>query len=160
MSLIAPWPSAGISSSQQTVGSAEVRRPLSRGRRSLIGATAVGALVCLSACGQDSGMDLARQACVHVKLSVRYFELSTKPGTSGAVVRHLRTQADAELRAALPLAAAATSDDGSLNALMTTISESSTVDEAHLIPALKGQCAEVTTNVNVNPAAPGNIPGS
>ena len=120
----------------------------------------MGALACLSACGQDSGMDLARQACVHVKLSVRYFEQSGKPGTSTAVVRHLRTQADAELRAALPLAAAATSDDGSLNALMTTISESSTVDEAHLIPALKGQCAKVTTNVNVNPAAPGNIPGT
>jgi hypothetical protein len=104
-------------------------------------------------------MDLARQACVHVSLSVRYFELSTKPGTAATIVRNLRTKADAELRAALPLAAAATSDDGSLNALMTTISESSTVDEAHLVPALKGQCAAVTTNVNVNPT-PGSLPGS
>jgi hypothetical protein len=72
----------------------------------------------------------------------------------------LRTEADAELRAALPLAADATSADGSLNSLMTTISESATVDEAHLIPALKGQCALVDTNVNVNPAAPSNLPGS
>lgn len=160
MSLIAPSPSADFSSSQQTVGSAEVRRPLPKGRRSLIGAGAVGALLCLSGCGQASGTDLARQACVHVTLSVRDFELSTKPGTPAAAVSRLRTKADAELRAALPLAAAATSDDGSLNALMTTISESSTVDEAHLIPALKGQCAAVTTNVNVNPAAPSNLPGS
>jgi hypothetical protein len=136
-----------------------VRRPLSKGRRSLIGATAVGALLCLSACGQDGGMNLARQACVHVKLSVHYFELSTKPGTLAGEVSRLRTKADAELRAALPLAAAATSDDGSLNALMTTISESATVDEAHLIPALKGQCAAVDTNVNVNPEPAGNLPG-
>ena len=38
-----------------------------------------------------------------------------------------------------------------MNSLMTTISEGATVDEAHLIPALKGQCAVVDTNVNVNP---------
>jgi len=120
----------------------------------------VGALLCLSACGQDSGVDLARQACVHVKLSVHYYELANKPGTLSADVSRYRTKADAELRAALPLAAAATSDDGSLNALMTTIAEGATVDEAHLIPSLKGQCAAVDTNVNVNPAAPGNLPGT
>jgi hypothetical protein len=105
-------------------------------------------------------VNLARQACVHVGLSVRYFELSIKPGVPASEVARLRTKADAELRAALPLAAAATSADGSMNSLMTTISESATVDEAHLIPALKGQCAEVNTNVNVNPQTPGNLPGS
>jgi hypothetical protein len=139
-----------------------VRRPLPTGRRSLIGlgATAVGAVLCLSACGQQSGETLARQACTHVELSVRYFERSTKPDITPSEVARLRTKADAELRVALPLAAAATSADGSLNALMTTISESATVDEAHLVPALKGQCASVNTNVNVNPQAPGNLPGS
>ena len=120
----------------------------------------MGAILCLSSCGQQSGEALARQACIHVKLSVRYFELSTQPGTSAADVTRLQLKADTELRAALPLAAAATSDDGNLNSLMTTISESATVDEAHLIPALKGQCASVDTNVNVNPDAPGNVPGS
>ena len=120
----------------------------------------MGALLCLSACGQQSGLDLAHQACVHVGRSVRYFELSTKPGVSTSDVTRLRTEADAELRAALPLAAAATSADGSLNSLMTTISEGATVDEAHLIPALKGQCAQVNTNVNVNPQTPGDLPGS
>ena len=123
-----------------------------------LGATAVGAMLLLSACGQDSG-DLARQACVHVKLSVHYYELSTEPNVSVVDAARLRTKANAELRAALPLAAQATSSDGSMNSLMTTISESATIDEGHLIPALKGQCAQVDTNVNVNPAPPGNLPG-
>jgi hypothetical protein len=139
-----------------------VRRPHPRGRRSLIGlgATAVGAVLCLSACGQQSGEALARQACTHVDLSVRDYELSTKANISASEAATLRTKADAELRAALPLAAAATSDNGNLNGLMTTISEGATVDEAHLVPALKGQCKTVTTNVNVNPQSPGNLPGT
>jgi hypothetical protein len=123
-----------------------------------LGATTVGAMLLLSACGQASG-DLARQACVHVKLSVHDYELSTKPDVSVVGAARLRTKANAELRAALPLAAQATSADGSMNSLMTTISESATIDEGHLIPALKGQCAQVDTNVNVNPAPPGNLPG-
>ncbi len=123
-------------------------------------------MLLLSACG-DSGQGLAVQACVHVKLSVHYFELSTQSNVSPSDAARLRTKADAELRTALPLAAQATSADGSMNALMTTISESATVDEAHLIPALKGQCALVDTNVNVNPTPQnvnptpgGKLPGS
>lgn len=124
-----------------------------------LGATAVGAVLCLSACGQQGGQALARQACTHVDLSVRDYELSTRANISPAAAARLRTKADAELRAALPLAADATSADGSLNALMTTIAEGATVDEAHLVPALKGQCKLVTTNVNVNPEPAGNLPG-
>jgi hypothetical protein len=157
-----PWPSAASSSSPPTVGSADVRRPRLVGRRSLIGlgATAVGAVLCLSACGQQSGESLARQACTHVDLSVRDYEQSTNVGVSASQAATLRTKASAELRAALPLAAAATSDDGNLNTLMTTISEGATVDEAHLVPALKGQCKTINTNVNVNPQSPGNLPGA
>ena len=140
-----------------------MRRPLPRGRRTLIGlgATAVGAVLCLSACGQQSGQALARQACTHVDRSVRD-STSSPPSAnvSSSEAARLRTQADAELRAALPLAADATSDDGNLNALMTTISEGATIDEAHLIPALKGQCKAIATNVNTNPQAPGNLPGT
>ena len=138
-----------------------MRRPLPPGRRKLIGlgAAAVGAVLCLSACGQQSGQALAQQACTHVDVSVRDYELSTKANISPSEAARLRTEADAELRAALPLAADATAADGTLNALMTTISEGATVDEAHLVPALKGQCKTITTNVNVNPAAPGNLPG-
>ena len=116
-------------------------------------------MLLLSACG-DGGQDLARQACVHVNRSVRYFEASTKPNVSPKASNRLRIRASAELRAALPLAAQATSADGSMNSLMTTISEIATVDEAHLLPALKGQCAVVDTNVNVNPTPGGTLPGS
>jgi hypothetical protein len=137
-----------------------MRRPLSRGRRSLIGlvATAVGAVLCLSACGQ-SGQALAQQACTHVDRSVRDYEASTKANVAASEAARLRTQASAELRAALPLAADATSADGSMNALMTTISEGATVDEGHLVPALKSQCKKIATNVNVNPQPGGNLPG-
>jgi hypothetical protein len=137
-----------------------MRRPLRRGRRSLIGlgATAVGAALCLSSCGQ-SGQALAQQACTHVYRSVRDYELSTKANVPASEAARLRTQADAELRAALPLAADATSADGKMNALMTTIAEGATVDEAHLVPALKGQCKLVNTNVNTNPDPGGNLPG-
>jgi hypothetical protein len=134
-------------------------RPLSRGRRTLIGlgASAVGAALCLSSCGQ-SGQALAQQACTHVDRSVRDYKLSTKTNVSASEADRLRTQADAELRAALPLAADATSSNGNLNALMTTIAEGATVDEGHLIGALEGQCKSVTTNVNVNPEPGGNLP--
>jgi hypothetical protein len=139
-----------------------VRRSPLPGRRSLIGlgAAAVGAVLCLSACGQNDGQALARQACTHVTLSVHYYELSTKANVTASQAARLRMKADTELHAALPLAAAATSADGSLNTLMTTISEINTVDEGHLVPALKGQCASVDTNVNVNPQGPSNLPGS
>jgi hypothetical protein len=137
-----------------------MRRPLSRGRRTLmgLGATAVGAALCLSSCGQ-SGQALAQQACTHVDRSVRDYELSTQTNISVAEAARLRTRANAELRAALPLAADATSADGSLNALMTTIAEGATVDEAHLVAALKVQCKAISTNVNVNPEPGGNLPG-
>ena len=101
---------------------------------------------------------MARQACVHVQRSVRDYEQSTLAATSSVDVAQLRVEADAELRAALPLAAAANSADGSWNSLMTTISEGATVDEAHLIPALKGQCDLANANVNVNPQNPSSTP--
>ena len=90
---------------------------------------------------------------------MRDYELSTKANVPSSEAARLRTQADAELRAALPLAADATSSNGNLNALMTTIAEGATIDEAHLIPALKVQCKSVSTNVNVNPDPGGNLPG-
>jgi hypothetical protein len=112
----------------------------------------VAAALTLSACGEQSGADLARQACTHVNLSVRDYERSLQPGLGSTLAAGLQRQAEGELRAALPLAASANSDDGSWNSLMTTISESATVDEGHLLPALKAQCVVADTNVNVNPA--------
>ena len=75
-------------------------------------------------------------------------------GTSPAQAARLQRQATAELRTALPLAAAANSDDGSWNSLMTTISEVATVDESHLVPSLRAQCVVADTNQNVNPQGP------
>jgi hypothetical protein len=116
-----------------------------------LGAVALVAILSLSACGQQSGLDLARQACVHVNHSLADYALSSQAGTSAARSAQLHREAASELRTALPLAAAANSDDGSWNALMTDISETATVDEGHLAPSLKAQCLQATTNVNVNP---------
>jgi hypothetical protein len=130
-------------------------------RRSLIAAaTLAGSMLVLSACGGSGGQALAQKACGYVNLSLHDLSLSSQPGQTTGETQRYRTRADLELRKALPLAADANSADGSWNSLMTTISESATVDEAHLIPALKAQCAVADTNVNVNPQGPNVNPQS
>jgi hypothetical protein len=125
-------------------------------RRRVGGAAAVAlAALVLSACGGGGAQDLAQQACVHVNRSVSDYQRSLRTGTPPAVASRLRAQADRELRAALPIAAQATSADGSWNGLMTAISESSSVDEGHLIPSLRAQCVSADANQNVNPQGPG-----
>jgi hypothetical protein len=121
-----------------------------------------GVALGLSACSGADGQSLARQACVHVDRSISDWVLATKASTPAATASHLEDEADQELRAALPLAAAANSDDGSWNALMTAISESATIDEGHLIPSLHAQCVVADTNPNVNPQSPspGNLGNS
>ncbi len=86
--------------------------------------------------------------------SVADYLRSTRAGTAPAIVAQLQREADQELRTALPLAAAANSDDGSWNSLMTTISEIAVVDEGHLVPSLRAQCVVADTNPNVNPQSP------
>jgi outer membrane lipopolysaccharide assembly protein LptE/RlpB len=121
-------------------------------RRSLIAAALLtGTMLTLSACGGSGGQALAQKACVHVRLSLGDLSASERPGQSVAQVRGFKSKANVELRAALPLAADANSADGTWNSLMTTISEGATVDESHLAPALKAQCAVANTNINVNP---------
>jgi hypothetical protein len=122
-----------------------------------VASVAVLAGIGLSACGgSGAGQALAQQACVHVNRSVTDWVRAADAGTPAASAAQLRDQADQQLRAALPLAAAANSDDGTWNALMTTISEGATVDEGHLVPALRAQCAVADTNPNVNPQGPGS----
>ena len=121
---------------------------------------AVGAALGLSACSSQGGQNLAQQACVHVHLSVADYLRAVNPKTSPATAAQLQKEADQELRDALPLAAAANSDDGSWNSLMTTISEGATVDEGHLVPALRAQCVVANSNPNVNPQSPGGSSGS
>jgi hypothetical protein len=129
------------------------------GRRLAVRAAGVLALVAgsalvLSACSTQNGQDLAQQACVHVHRSLADYAHAVSPGTSAAAAAQLQREADQELRTALPLAAAANSDDGSWNALMTTISEGATVDEGHLVPSLRAQCVVANANPNVNPQSP------
>jgi hypothetical protein len=115
---------------------------------------AAGAALGLSACSTQSGQALARQACVHVNRSISDYLRAVRPGTPPAAAAQFQKEADQELRVALPLAADANSDDGSWNALMTTISEGATVDEGHLVPSLRAQCVVATANPNVNPQSP------
>ena len=122
------------------------------GVAALVAGTAVG----LSACTSDDGQTLAQQACVHVHRSVDDYLRAARTGTPPATAALLQKDADEQLRAALPLAAAANSDDGSWNSLMTTISEGATVDEGHLVPALRAQCVVADANPNVNPRSPGS----
>ena len=133
---------------------------MTRARRLRLGAGAallvvipVGLAACSSA--QD-GQALAQQACVHVHRSVTYWLDSLRAGTPPASAADLQERAEQELRLALPLAAAANSDDGTWNSLMTTISEIASVDESHLVPALRAQCVLADSNQNVNPQTPGS----
>ena len=133
-----------------------MRRPGRPGAIRALGVAAAlaGAALGLSACSTQGGQELAQQACVHVHRSVADYLRSTRAGTAPAMVAQLQREADQELRTALPLAAAANSDDGSWNSLMTTISEIAVVDEGHLVPSLRAQCVVADTNPNVNPQSP------
>jgi hypothetical protein len=117
--------------------------------------------VALAACAStQDGQALARQACVHVNRSVTDWVDSQRAGTPAATVAQLQQRAEQELRQALPLAAAANSDDGTWNSLMTSISEIETVDEGHLVPALHAACAQADSNQNVNPQTPSSNSGN
>jgi hypothetical protein len=114
----------------------------------------------LAACASvQDGQSLAQQACVHVNRSVGEWVDSQRTGTPAATVAALQQRAEQQLSLALPLAAAANSDDGTWNSLMTTISEIGTVDEGHLVPALHAQCVLADANQNVNPQSPDNSGG-
>jgi hypothetical protein len=115
----------------------------------------------LAACSSvQDGQALAQQACVHVKRSVTDWVDSQRAGAPAATVAALQRRAEQQLRLALPLAAAANSDDGTWNSLMTTISEIETVDEGHLVPGLRAQCDVADSNLNVNPQNPNGNSGT
>lgn len=120
----------------------------------------VGVSFGLAACSSSQeGQALAQQACVHVNRSVTDWIAAQRSDTPATTAASLRQHAEQQLRLALPLAAAATSDDGTWNSLMTTISEIETVDEGHLVPALRAQCVLADSNPNVNPQSPNGNSG-
>lgn len=127
-------------------------------RRGLAAAT-VSALCALliAGCSQQSGTALARQACDRVHASIAAYEASIHATSSFAKNRDLQ-KAKADIQAAEPIAAAATSADGQWNALMTTLNEIGQVDEGHLVTALEDQCAVADSNQPGIPTVP-NAPG-
>ena len=111
-----------------------------RAGAALAGGVVLSLAALVSGCSQQDALGLARQACAHVAKSMRYYdEGSTNPVDASA--HHELQEANNQLQDAEPLAAAATSDNGQWNALMTTLQEIGRVDEGHLLVALKAQCA-------------------
>lgn len=123
----------------------------------MIGVAMVGSLGAgLVACS-NGGAGLARQACSHIDRSIALYQQSTHqsdPRQSAALAQ----QAYLDLREALPLAAAAASNNGQWQALMTTVSESNRVAEAHLLVALRAQCAMANNTTSQLPPIPTTIP--
>jgi len=122
----------------------------------VLGVVAVSA-VALSACGDQSALALARQACGRVHSSIVSYEAGMHATNRSTMQQDLR-KANDELQAAEPLAAAATSADGQWNALMTTLNEVGQVDESHLIAALQAQCAVANSNQSEIPNLPTTFP--
>ncbi|HLI74581.1 MAG TPA: hypothetical protein VKU86_11940 [Acidimicrobiales bacterium] len=110
----------------------------------------------LSGCANQRGLDLARQACVHVDRSLVLYRESTVDPTSAAGGTQ-RSQALAQLRAALPLAASAAGEANQWQGLMATLAESAHLPESDLVKALTQQCD--TANSNGVPGQGTTIPG-
>lgn len=98
----------------------------------------------LAAGCSQGGLGLAQQACVHVHRSIALYARSQRDPNSAPAARDRRL-ALAQLQVAEPLAAAANSEDGSWNGLMTTLTESARVPESELVVALRSQCSEAGT---------------
>ncbi len=111
----------------------------------------------LSGCSTQSGLALARQACAHVAVSIREYQASVKDADPTRAAQQLQAAMN-QLGTALPLAAQATSDDGSWNELMTTIQEGGRVSEGVLIPSLRASCQNAANGTPGLPLIPKNLP--
>lgn len=98
------------------------------------------ASVALSACGSGGAVADARASCRSVHRALVLERRSEEPGLSVAQRAKLQANAMSELLKATPAAAAATSIDGSWNALMTTINEAERVPLVDLVPSLTRLC--------------------
>jgi hypothetical protein len=98
------------------------------------------ASVILASCGSGGAVADARRSCVDIKQAIATEKHSELPGLTGSRRQVLRARALSELLKATPAAAAATSIDGSWNALMTTINEAERVPFANEIPSLTRLC--------------------
>ena len=113
---------------------------MARLRRLGVVSSLLAAGVLLSACGTGSAVAQARTSCRFVERALTLQARSNEMGLSASARAALRGRAMSELLKAGPSAAAATSSDGSWNALMTTISEAQRVPLENLVPALTRLC--------------------
>lgn len=114
---------------------------MARLTRTLVVVALLTSALALSSCGGSGAVAQARAACRDVARAVATQRRSQAPGLSTERRDQLENLALAQLLKATPAAAAATSIDGSWNALMTTINEAERVPLANLIPALTRLCA-------------------
>ena len=96
--------------------------------------------ISLSACGVGGAVTDARRSCVNVRLALSLEKRSESPGISATRRAALQADALSELLKATPMAAEATSIDGSWNPLMTTIGEAERVPIVDLVPSLTRLC--------------------
>jgi N-formylglutamate amidohydrolase len=93
----------------------------------------------LTGCAHQDAQAAASQACVHVE---RGLTAEHKAATASlAQAARLETDALDQMRAALPLAAAAANANTTWQPLEATLSESNRVPLRYLLPALAAQCA-------------------
>ena len=98
------------------------------------------ASVTLSSCGTGGAISEARSSCRLVKEALATQAQSESSGINATSRAKLQGKAMSELLKATPLAAAATSSDGSWNALMTTINEAERVPLQNLAASLTRLC--------------------
>jgi hypothetical protein len=95
----------------------------------------------LAGCGTADAVGQARQACTYVHQALVLDQQSQAPGLTSAERSALTQRAISTLLAGTKYAAAATSADGSWNALMTQINEAERVPLSELAPSLTRLCA-------------------
>ena len=94
----------------------------------------------LSACGTGGAVANARRSCHEVKIALATEKKSEVAGISSSQASALQSLALAQLLKAMPYAAAATSSDGSWNALQTAINESERVPIKYTAATLTRIC--------------------
>ena len=115
-------------------------------RRSLGFACLLSAGLLLSACGTNAH---ALAACKTVNAAIATYDKAMKE--TGEAQRTGVAHAASQLKGAMHDAGIATSEDGTYNALQTTISESHRVGMRNVVPSLRAQCSSI---LSPNPYAP------
>ena len=111
-------------------------------------------VVCgLAGYATHDGTDLARQACRHVTRSITLYDASLH-ASSPAEATTQQSQALAQLRDALPMAATAAGEAGQFQALMATLDESDHLPESLLVHALGEQSAAADSSGGLTPTPP------